>query len=113
MAHMRHAQETNTDNMTVKTGTQKGQPPNCIDFEYNLGEMNTADQMLLVSEWQEPPITSLIARIQIQSATHTEKDIMNFEMWHQCLAHCSEKRLRQTQKLVDGIPAFHSSTIQR
>jgi hypothetical protein len=67
--------------------------------------------MIPVSAWQEPTITSTIARIQIQSATHTEKDILNFETWHQRLAHCSEKRLRQTQKLVDGIPAFHSSRI--
>ena len=111
MTHLQHTQETNTDDITVQTGTPKGQPINCIDFEHNLGEMNMADQMLLVSEWQEPPITSLIARIQIQSATHTENDIMNFETWHQRLAHCSEKRLRQTQKRVDGIPAFHNSKI--
>jgi hypothetical protein len=27
------------------------------------------------------------------------------------IAHCSEKRLRQTQKLVNGIPAFHGPKI--
>ena len=40
-----------------------------------------------------------------------ETDILNYETWHQRLAHCSEKRLRQTQKLVDGIPPFHTPHI--
>ena len=51
----------------------------------------------------------IIARLQIQNPM--EKDVLNFETWHQRMAHCSEKRLRQTQKLVDGIPTFHSAHI--
>jgi hypothetical protein len=40
-----------------------------------------------------------------------EMDVLIFETWHQCLAHCSEKRLRQTQQRVDGIPKLHAATI--
>ena len=40
-----------------------------------------------------------------------EKDVLNFKVWHQSFAHCSEKRLRLTQKHVDGIPHFHNATI--
>ena len=49
----------------------------------------------------------MISKAQTQQVTHTEKDILIFETWRQRLAHCSEKRLRQTQKLVYGIPAFY------
>ena len=52
-----------------------------------------------------------IAAFHDRTKTQTEKDISNFETWHQRLAHCSEKRLRQTQKLVDGIPAFYGPKI--
>ena len=111
-AHTTTAEVRNAIDQTVRTGsTSRITNMHCINFDQNLGDMNIADQMVPVLEWQEPTITSTIAQIQIQSATHTEKDILNFETWHQRLAHCSEKRLRQTQKSVDGIPAFHSSKI--
>ena len=32
--------------------------------------------------------------------------ILQYEIWHQRLGHCSEKKLRQTQHHVDGIPSF-------
>jgi hypothetical protein len=43
------------------------------------------------------------------SRTTMESDVLNFETWHQRLAHCSEKRLRLTPKHVDGIPPFRTS----
>jgi hypothetical protein len=32
--------------------------------------------------------------------------VLQFEIWHQRLGHCSERKLRQTQQHVDGIPPF-------
>ena len=43
-------------------------------------------------------------------ASTIEKDVLNFETWHQRTGHCSEARLRKTQQLVDGIPTFRSTT---
>ena len=73
--------------------------------------MNITDQLTPVEQWMSPRISATIAVIHNQQTKNTEKDVANFEMWHQRLAHCLEKRLRQTQKLVDGIPAFHGSTL--
>ena len=40
-----------------------------------------------------------------------EKDVLNYETWHQRFAHSTEKRLRLTQQHVDGIPSFHHPAI--
>ena len=80
---------------------------NNIEFEHDLAEMNARDLLRPVIDWKEPSSTFVISKVQTQRATHTEKEILNFETWHQRLVHCSEKRLRQTQKLVDSIPAFY------
>ncbi|KAI2511380.1 hypothetical protein MHU86_2991 [Fragilaria crotonensis] len=40
-----------------------------------------------------------------------ESDILNYEIWHQRMAHCSEGKMRKTQKHVDGIPTFQSPGI--
>ena len=43
--------------------------------------------------------------------TALEKDMLNFEVWHQRLGHVSEAKLRQTQKCAIGIPQFHSKNL--
>ena len=53
---------------------------------------------------------------QAQPTTPLEKDIINYEIWHQRLAHVSEHKLRQTQRCAQGIPPFttpHLPTIVR
>ena len=101
----------NSDTLTVKTRPSSVQTQNCIDFVYDLAMMNEADQLTLVPHWTTPMMPSRIAVLQCRASTHMEKDILNFELWHQRLAHCSEKRLRYTQKLVDGISAFYGPKI--
>jgi hypothetical protein len=72
-------------------------------------------------------IPSYIAAIQASTVLHpdpvaqqhrpvphlsmTEKDIVHYHTWHQRLAHCSEEKLRHTQKLVDGLPPFSKSRL--
>ena len=55
--------------------------------------------------------------LNLASSTHTPapptkspalQSILQFEIWHQRLGHCSERKLRQTQQQVDGIPPFNA-----
>ena len=95
------------DELAIKMRTTHGNPTNYVDFDPDLATMNMVDQLSPVIEWQTPRSTCVIAKIQNRQKTCTGTDILNFETWHQRLAHCSEKWLRQTQKLVDGMPAFY------
>ena len=45
------------------------------------------------------------------SQTTLEKDMLNFEIWHQRLGHASESKLRKTQRCAMGIPQFHTPTL--
>lgn len=40
-----------------------------------------------------------------------ETDILNFEVWHQRLTHCSEQKMQKTQQHVEGIPPFRQLTL--
>ena len=42
-----------------------------------------------------PPLSHTICA---QTATKTEADVIQYEVWHQRLAHCSETKLRKTQR---------------
>jgi hypothetical protein len=55
--------------------------------------------------------TRAIQPIASTSQTALEKDMLNFEIWHQRLGHVSEHKLRQTQKCAIGIPQFHSTNL--
>jgi hypothetical protein len=48
---------------------------------------------------------------QPRSQPTLEQDVIHFHTWHQRLAHCSESKLRATQKHVDGIPPFKHGAI--
>ena len=98
---------TTEDALTVKHQTPRQTSSNCVDYNDDLGRANAKDQLQPVLEWTTPRTPYRISMLNEKQTTNTEKDVSNFEIWHQRLAHCSEKRLRQTQKLVDGIPAFH------
>jgi GAG-pre-integrase domain len=95
------------DALTVKQQTPRATSENCIDYDEDLGRENAKDQVHPVMSWTNPREPYRISMMNEKQMTNTEKDVSNFEIWHQRVAHCSEKRLRQTQKLVDGIPAFH------
>ncbi|KAI2501046.1 hypothetical protein MHU86_13400 [Fragilaria crotonensis] len=59
-----------------------------------------------------PIVTSLYHTLSSPTVTSKmEADILNYEVWHQRLAHCSEQKMRKTQQHVDGIPAFRQSTL--
>ena len=95
----------------IKRVTSSTSTLNCINFDCSLLPMNNIDQTMPAEQWTIPRVSATVAVLQTTPSMHSEKDVANFEIWHQQLAHCSEKRLRQMQKLVDGIPAFHSSAI--
>ena len=40
-----------------------------------------------------------------------EQDVLNFEIGHQRLAHCSERKMKPTQQHVDGIPTFQKHAL--
>ena len=48
---------------------------------------------------------------QAKPTTPLEKDIINYEIWHQRLAHVSEHKLRKTQQCAHGIPPFTTTTL--
>ena len=58
-----------------------------------------------------PHVPPLSHTICAQTATKTEADVIQYEVWHQRLAHCSETKLRKTQKHVDGIPTFQTPAL--
>ena len=58
-----------------------------------------------------PIITSLYQATSLTPTSKMETDILNFVVWHQHLAHCSEQKMRETRQHVDGIPAFRQSTL--
>ena len=69
---------------------------------------------LLGSQLNTNPIRLTPPHHQLtQCVTSMEQDVLRFHMWHQRLAHCSEKKLRNTQKYVDGIPSFKHSTLPK
>ena len=55
--------------------------------------------------------TTMIQDEPTPARTALEKDMLNFEIWHQRLGHVSEFKLRKTQKCAIGIPQFHSTTL--
>ena len=104
------------DEATVKiTNGMADSSSHCMDFEWTL-QMDI--KMALIQEAEEMPeqaictdickVTAVQPHVQ---ATRMEKDVLNYETWHQGFAHCSEKRLRLMQQHVDGIPSFHHPTI--
>ena len=105
------------DAQTIKTGTLR--VLDHIDFDHQLHVENCSYQLRQTHETHNPIHTVVLGeddgsndtRISIPASYTMERDVLNFETWHQRLAHCSEKRLRLTQKLVDGIPKFHTSRI--
>ena len=104
------------DDLTVKTKTTS-KTLNCVDFDHTLATDYMPMQMRQSQESQTPVCTALIGRkiegivARMDVWNTMETDVLNFETWHQRMAHCSEKRLRQTHKLVDGIPVFHTPKI--
>ena len=105
------------DDRTIKTGT-KGPTMDSIDFEMPLHIENAPAQVQSRDAMVQAPIitdTCQSARyehtISRMGATTVEKDVLNFETWHQRTGHCSEQRLRKTQQLVDGIPTFRTATL--
>ena len=48
---------------------------------------------------------------QAKPTTPLEKDIINYEIWHQRLAHVSEDKLRKTQQCAHGIPPFTTTLL--
>ena len=83
---------------------------NCINFDPGMGRLNEEDQMPATGN----RMTSVKNPRQDSSISRPNKNKNGkryFETWHQRLAHCSEKRIRQTQKLVEGIPAFYGPKI--
>ena len=88
------------DELTIKMRTTHGNTTNFVDFDHDLAAMNMVDQLSPVIEWQTPRSTCVIAKIQNRQQTHTEKDTLNFETWHQRLAHCSKKA--QTNSKASG-----------
>ena len=109
---------TNHDAVTIKTGST--QVLDHVDFDHQLHVDNRLSQLSHSHDDMHPIQTQVIGLyderhgntlIRIQAYTTMESDVLNFETWHQRLAHCSEQRLRRTQKLVDGIPGFHAQRI--
>lgn len=81
-----------------------------VDYTYS-GMTDTFLDYVHVPTASTPLATSLFHTVSQLSTPKMEADILNFEVWHQRLAHCSEHKLRLTQQHVDGIPAFRQSTI--
>ncbi|KAI2502314.1 hypothetical protein MHU86_12118 [Fragilaria crotonensis] len=113
------------DDVTVHT-TNPSTPLNCVDYDQSLVVEHTQSMLRqdiptnpICTDYNPPQpkqiwISSILTSAELPSDTNLgkmEKDVLNFEVWHQRFAHCSEKRLRLTQKHVDGIPKFHHATI--
>ena len=101
--------KTTADDITVKTATIN--MLNCIDFDHDMEADNEAMQLHPSQETINPVETDLIEAPIMETCrlqNTMERDVLNFDTWHQRLAHCSEKHMRQTQKLVDGIPSSDS-----
>ena len=109
IANMTHDDDADTyhNAPTVKCRTPRTKSLNCVDFEEDLGKAMIRAHMVPTLHLADPRPQFVIATLTDHQTTNLEKHILNFETWHHRLAHCSEKRLRQTQKLVDGIAAFH------
>ena len=87
---------------------------NCIDFDMPLQVQIKMAIIQGVSDMPEHSICTAVKTVALPtpgSANRMEKDVLNYETWHQRFAHCSEKRLRLTQQHVDGIPSFHHTSI--
>ena len=82
--------ETIHDALTIKTKTPWKSTLNCIDFDCDLARTNLTDQLTPVEQWTLPRISAAVAVVHSHQMKQTEKDVANFEIWHQRLAHCSE-----------------------
>ena len=110
---------TTHDATTIKTGTARVMDH--VDFDNQLHVENRVYQVRPLQETINPIQTQTTPRpteesqhgtiAKMQACDNIARDVLNFETWHQRLAHCSEKRLRRTQQLVDGIPQFHISKL--
>ena len=99
--------QTDMDELTTRTGSLT---PYCDDFDPTL-ELEHFPSLLQSNKRIYASIKTTLVTPQILPMNDLTKDVMVFETWHQRLAHCSEKRLRQTQKLVDGIPPLRKAPI--
>ena len=53
-------------------------------------------------------LNTVTSPLAFRDAAPALQAILQFEIWHQGLGHCSQKKLRLTQQHVDGIPKFTS-----
>ena len=104
---------------TIKTGTTSGPTLDSIGFKTPLHIENAPAQLQPREHMVHVPIITTIQQqsemhehtISRMGATTIEKDVLNFETWHQRTGHCSEQHLRKTQQLVYGIPTFRTVTL--
>ena len=98
------------DDNTVRTGTPQSHLDH-VDFDLPLHVDNLRMQLrpcqATLNPAVCPAIIGMAATIKVTIAMLGTRSTMETDI----LAHCSEKRLRFTQKLVDGIPSFHASRI--
>ena len=82
------------DAETVLTAhTVADKTSNCIDFDMLLQLQIKMAIIQAVSDLPTHPICTDVNTIAIQTpgnATRMEKDVLNYETWHQRFAHCSE-----------------------
>ena len=100
------------DDCTVQTSNPSTHMDS-IDFELPLHIEDAPAQFAPRTNLYCQAINTAVTTVSINrmGASTMEKDVLNFETWHQRTGHCSEKRLRKTQQLVDGIPAFRTATL--
>ena len=101
-------QNASMDDLTTKTGSLT---PYCKDFDPTL-KVEHFPGLLRHNNYIQASIKTTLVAPPMLPNNELTKEVMVYERtWHQCLAHCSEKRLRLTQKLVDGIPALRKTPI--
>ena len=88
---------------------RNGQPPLIDDF----GDEETTSTFydFIATPTAPPMTTALLKTLNDSNVSKLENDVLTFEIWHQRLAHCSERKMKITQQFVDGIPSFHQKDL--
>ena len=104
---MAQTQATGTDDDTIHSGNHDLSPAFCADYDIER-DMHYVNMISIPTSASDPIVQQLAPSPHL---SRTEKDLIHYHTWHQRLGHCSETKLRRTQKLVDGMPPFSTSTL--